>query len=219
MNRLYRSRDDRMLAGVAGGLAEMWGADPSLVRVIWALLVIFTGGIALLVYIVMALVVPEEPTSTSKVSPRRTPGRRRTPEAKAAALGGARSPRRGPTGRRRRARGLPASVDPRRVPDHPRWLLPGPRIPARDRLRLVLAAGPRRPRRPARRHRDAPPERTRLTLGLRPSVAEGPRSFAPGSQRIGAIATRFAPQPTPCQPCGRARPRPARTLAFAARSP
>ena len=61
MNRLYRSRHDRMLAGVAGGLAEMWGADPSLVRVIWALLVVFTGGIALLVYIVMALVVPDEP--------------------------------------------------------------------------------------------------------------------------------------------------------------
>ena len=49
-----------MLAGVAGGLAETWGADPSLVRIIWALLVIFTGGIALLVYIVMAIVVPEE---------------------------------------------------------------------------------------------------------------------------------------------------------------
>ena len=59
-DRLYRSRHDRMLAGVAGGLAEMWGADPSLVRVIWALLVIFTGGLALLVYIVMAIVVPEE---------------------------------------------------------------------------------------------------------------------------------------------------------------
>ena len=59
-DRLYRSRSDRMLAGVAGGLAETWGADPSLVRIIWALLVIFTGGIALLVYIVMAIVVPEE---------------------------------------------------------------------------------------------------------------------------------------------------------------
>ena len=58
--RLFRSRDDRMLAGVAGGLAEMWDADPSLVRLVWALLVIFTGGIALLVYIVMAIVVPEE---------------------------------------------------------------------------------------------------------------------------------------------------------------
>jgi phage shock protein C len=58
--RLYRSRRDRMLAGVAGGLAEMWRADPSLVRIIWALLVVFTGGLALLVYIVMAIVVPEE---------------------------------------------------------------------------------------------------------------------------------------------------------------
>ena len=58
--RLYRSRRDRMLAGVAGGLAEMWGADPSLVRIIWALLVVFTGGVALLVYIVMAIVVPEQ---------------------------------------------------------------------------------------------------------------------------------------------------------------
>ena len=57
---MVRSRDDRMLAGVAGGLAEMWDADPSLVRLVWALLVIFTGGIALLVYIVMAIVVPEE---------------------------------------------------------------------------------------------------------------------------------------------------------------
>ena len=58
-DHLYRSRDDRMLAGVAGGLAEHWDADPSLVRLIWALLVIFTGGIALVVYIVMAIVVPE----------------------------------------------------------------------------------------------------------------------------------------------------------------
>lgn len=58
--RLYRSRDDRMLAGVAGGLAELWDADPSLVRVIWALLVVFTGGAALVVYIIMAFIVPEE---------------------------------------------------------------------------------------------------------------------------------------------------------------
>ncbi len=58
---LFRSRDDRMLAGVAGGLAELWDADPSLVRVGWVLLAIVTGGIALVVYIVMAIVVPDEP--------------------------------------------------------------------------------------------------------------------------------------------------------------
>jgi phage shock protein C len=59
-DRLYRSRDDRVIAGVAGGLAERLNADPSLVRVIWALLILPTGFIALLVYIVMAMVVPEE---------------------------------------------------------------------------------------------------------------------------------------------------------------
>ncbi len=58
---LYRSRDDRMLAGVAGGLAELWDADPSLIRILWAILVILTGRLALVVYIVMAIVVPEEP--------------------------------------------------------------------------------------------------------------------------------------------------------------
>ena len=83
MNRLYRSRHDRMLAGVAGGLAEMWGADPSLVRVIWALLVVFTGGIALLVYIVMALVEPDEPLDYDRAAAAGEPA---TPEARAAAV-------------------------------------------------------------------------------------------------------------------------------------
>lgn len=59
-DRLYRSRSDRMIAGVAGGLAELWDADPSLIRIVWALLVVLTGGLALLVYIIMAIVVPDE---------------------------------------------------------------------------------------------------------------------------------------------------------------
>jgi phage shock protein C len=50
-----------MLAGVAGGVADRLDMDPSLVRIIWALLIILTGGLALLVYIVMAIVVPEDP--------------------------------------------------------------------------------------------------------------------------------------------------------------
>lgn len=60
-DRLYRSHDDRMLAGVAAGVAEALDADPSIIRIGWALLTIFTGGIALVVYIVMAIVVPEDP--------------------------------------------------------------------------------------------------------------------------------------------------------------
>lgn len=85
-DRLYRSRTDRMLAGVAGGLAEMWGVDPSLVRIAWALLVVLTGGLALLVYVVMAIVVPEgEPGPTS--------GPPAEPSRPAAGLRPARAPR------------------------------------------------------------------------------------------------------------------------------
>lgn len=59
--RLYRSRDERVLAGVAGGLADYLDVDPSLVRVVWVILALFSGGGFLIVYIVMAFVVPEEP--------------------------------------------------------------------------------------------------------------------------------------------------------------
>jgi phage shock protein C len=60
--RLYRSPDDRVLAGVAGGMAETYDFDPALVRVSWALLILVTGGVFLLLYIVMALVVPLRPS-------------------------------------------------------------------------------------------------------------------------------------------------------------
>lgn len=63
-----------MLAGVAGGLAEMLDADPSIIRVVWALLVILTGGIALVVYIVMAIVVPERPLGSDPVGTRAIDG-------------------------------------------------------------------------------------------------------------------------------------------------
>jgi phage shock protein C len=59
--RLYRSRTDTVLGGVASGLADYLDADPALVRIAWALLVVLTGGIALLVYIVAWVVVPEGP--------------------------------------------------------------------------------------------------------------------------------------------------------------
>ena len=58
--RLYRSRGDRMLFGVAGGLARYLGLDPSIVRLVWALLVL-AGGAGIVLYIVAAIVIPEEP--------------------------------------------------------------------------------------------------------------------------------------------------------------
>jgi phage shock protein C len=57
--RLYRSKYDRQIAGVCGGLAAYFNIEPTIVRIIF-LLITFMGGPGLLLYIVLALVVPEE---------------------------------------------------------------------------------------------------------------------------------------------------------------
>jgi len=62
-----------MIAGVAGGVAEHLDADPSIIRIVWAVLIFLTGGLALLVYIVMAFVVPERPAGMEVVNPAATP--------------------------------------------------------------------------------------------------------------------------------------------------
>ena len=62
-NRLYRCRHDRRLAGVASGLAEFFDLDPTLVRLLWFLSIFFTGGLSILLYIGLALIVPQEPLS------------------------------------------------------------------------------------------------------------------------------------------------------------
>ncbi len=60
MKKLYKSKTDRKLAGVCGGIAEYIGIDSTLVRLA---LVIFclAGGSGLILYLVAALVMPEEP--------------------------------------------------------------------------------------------------------------------------------------------------------------
>lgn len=60
MKKLYRSRDDRMIAGVCGGIAKYFGIDSTIVRVITFLLII-PGGLSIWVYIAMALIIPLEP--------------------------------------------------------------------------------------------------------------------------------------------------------------
>lgn len=60
MNRLYRSRTDKKLFGVCGGLARYFDIDSTLVRLAVVLLIVFTG-IPLLLYFLMALIMPKEP--------------------------------------------------------------------------------------------------------------------------------------------------------------
>lgn len=58
MKRLFRSKSNRMLGGVCGGLGEYFGVDPTLVRLAWILLG-FAGGAGLLAYILAWVIVPE----------------------------------------------------------------------------------------------------------------------------------------------------------------
>ena len=58
--RLYKSRDNRMLAGVCGGIAEYFDIDPTLVRLGWALFCAL-GGSGIIAYIIAAVIIPESP--------------------------------------------------------------------------------------------------------------------------------------------------------------
>jgi phage shock protein C len=62
--RLYRTRDGRIIAGVCTGLATYFGVDPTLVRLGFALLVVF-GGVGILLYLGAWLVIPDEVDGTS----------------------------------------------------------------------------------------------------------------------------------------------------------
>ena len=58
--RLYRSRTDRKLAGVCGGLAQYFNTDVTLLRVLFVVLAVL-GGPGLVIYLLMWILVPEEP--------------------------------------------------------------------------------------------------------------------------------------------------------------
>ncbi len=58
--KLYRSRIDRKIGGVCGGLGEYLGIDATLVRLLFVLGLLFVGG-TLLAYIILLVVIPEEP--------------------------------------------------------------------------------------------------------------------------------------------------------------
>lgn len=55
--RLYRSRKDRMIAGVCAGIAEYFDIDPTIVRLFWIFTVLL-GGSGILAYIICAIVIP-----------------------------------------------------------------------------------------------------------------------------------------------------------------
>lgn len=58
--KLYKSRRDRKIAGVCGGIGEYFGIDSTIVRLIWLFLALFVGS-GILAYIIAALVIPDIP--------------------------------------------------------------------------------------------------------------------------------------------------------------
>lgn len=62
MKKLYRSRDDKKIAGICGGLGEMFSIDPTLVRLLFVFVGFVTGVMPLvIVYIVGWIIIPESP--------------------------------------------------------------------------------------------------------------------------------------------------------------
>lgn len=59
MKKLYRSKRNRIIAGVCGGIGEYLDVDPTLVRLLWVLLSF--QGIGIIVYVIAWVIVPEEP--------------------------------------------------------------------------------------------------------------------------------------------------------------
>lgn len=62
--KLYRSKTDRKLLGVLGGIAKYFNIDATILRIIYVLLSIFVIGCPIIIYLIVALVIPEEPENT-----------------------------------------------------------------------------------------------------------------------------------------------------------
>lgn len=61
MKRLYKVNEGKMIDGVCAGIAEYLNLDPTVVRVLWAVISCF-GGLGVVAYIVCALIMPRKPS-------------------------------------------------------------------------------------------------------------------------------------------------------------
>ncbi|HEY1041851.1 MAG TPA: PspC domain-containing protein [Candidatus Paceibacterota bacterium] len=67
--KLYRSRTNRMIAGVMGGLGEFFGVDPALLRLGYLILTVFTGFVPGIVGYVLAIIIVPEATLVTPAEP------------------------------------------------------------------------------------------------------------------------------------------------------
>ena len=74
MKELKRSRTDRMIAGVCGGIGEYLEIDPNVIRLVWAVVTVLSVGAGLLAYLLAWLIIPEEapPAAAGTAAPSAT---------------------------------------------------------------------------------------------------------------------------------------------------
>lgn len=69
MKKLYRSKTDKKLLGVLGGFAKYFNVDATVLRIIYVLLSIFVLGCPIIIYLIAALIIPEEPDGNNPGNP------------------------------------------------------------------------------------------------------------------------------------------------------
>jgi phage shock protein C len=62
MQRLYRSKNNRILGGVCAGLGEHLDVDPTVIRLIWAVVTLLSFGTGIIIYILAWIIIPEDDT-------------------------------------------------------------------------------------------------------------------------------------------------------------
>ena len=61
--RLQRSRTEKMIGGVCGGIAEYFAVDPTIVRILWVIITLL-GGAGLLLYVILWVIMPLQPPAS-----------------------------------------------------------------------------------------------------------------------------------------------------------
>jgi phage shock protein C len=69
MKRLYRSRKDRILGGICGGLGEHIDVDPSIIRLVWVVATLLSLGTGTIVYLAAWIIIPESPEESAQQTP------------------------------------------------------------------------------------------------------------------------------------------------------
>ena len=60
MKKIYKSRTDKKLAGVCGGIGEYFNVDSTIIRLLWVIFT-FMGGSGVLAYVICAIIIPDDP--------------------------------------------------------------------------------------------------------------------------------------------------------------